>query len=125
MKRPPKPFAGSDLKDCQEPEAQEQVGGNHKTGCDAVRVRRPESSPVGKMADSSGRVGKSGGGSGAGKGAVSAEQVRSRELRRHRRRCRVRARNRICGSEGPLVLSTFAMVTPGGAGVFGGDHDPF
>lgn len=79
MKRPPKPFAGSDLKGCQEPEAQEQVGGNHQTGCDAVRVRGPESSPVGKMADSSGRVGKSGG-SGAGKGAVSAEQVRSREL---------------------------------------------
>lgn len=74
MKTQPKPFTGSDLKSCQEPGAQEQVGGNPPAGCDAVRVRRPESLQVGKMADSSGRVGKSGG-SGAGKGAVSAEQV--------------------------------------------------
>lgn len=82
MKTQPKPFAGSDLKSSREPEAQGQVGGNHRAGCDAVGVRRPESWKVGKMADSSGRVGKSGG-SGAGKGAVSAEQVRSRERRRH------------------------------------------
>lgn len=99
MKTQPKPFAGSDLKRCQEPEAQEQVGGNHPAGRDAVRVRRPESLQVGKMADSSGRVGKSGG-SGAGKGAVSAEQVRSRERTGHPGRCRVRAGDRICGSEG-------------------------
>lgn len=117
MKTQPKPFAGSDLKSFQEPEAQGQVGGNHQAGCDVVRVRRPESLQVGKMADSSGRVGKSGG-SGAGKGAVSAEQVRSRERRRHLDGCRVRARNRICGSEGPLVLSTFALVTHRGKGVF-------
>ncbi|XP_051003825.1 prefoldin subunit 2 isoform X1 [Acomys russatus] len=37
-------------------------------------MRRPESLQVAKMADSSGRVGKSSG-SGTGKGAVSAEQV--------------------------------------------------
>lgn len=87
-------------------------------------VRRPESLQVGKMADSSGRVGKSGG-SGTGKGAVSAEQVRNRERRRHLGRCRVRARKRTCDSEGPLVLPTFSLVTHRGEGVFGGDHNPF
>lgn len=46
MKTQPKPFTGSDLKSCQEPGAQEQVGGNPPAGCDAVRVRRPESLQV-------------------------------------------------------------------------------
>jgi hypothetical protein len=124
MKTQPKPFTGSDLKSCQEPGAQEQVGGNPPAGCDAVRVRRPESLQVGKMADSSGRVGKSGG-SGAGKGAVSAEQVRSRERTRHPGRCRIRVEDKICGSKGPLVLSTVSMGTHGGEGVSGGDHEPF
>jgi hypothetical protein len=41
-----------------------------------VRPRKPETLQAAKMAESSGRVGKSSG-SGAGKGAVSAEQVRS------------------------------------------------
>lgn len=79
MKTQPKPFTGSVLRSCLEPEAQGQVGGNYQAGCDAMGVRWPESLQVAKMADSSGRVGKSSG-SGTGKGAVSAEQVRSREL---------------------------------------------
>lgn len=84
------------------------MGGNYQTGCDAVGVRRPESSQVAKMADSSGRVSKSSGSS-TGKGAVSAEQVSIRERRGQLGRCRVRAGNGVCGLYRPSALSTFSV----------------
>lgn len=120
MKTKPKPFAGSSLKSCPESEAQGQVGGNYQTGCDALGVRRPESLQVAKMADSSGRVGKSSG-SGTGKGAVSAEQVRSRE-----RWVGVEFVQEIgsgaCTELEPFPRSPWSRT--GERGLLGGDHAP-
>lgn len=113
MKTRPEPLAGSRPERGREAQAPGPAGGS-----DARAALRAGSPQAAKMAESSGRAGKSCG-SGAGKGAVSAEQVRrggggGGRPGRVRRRCEQRARPRLSAA------STPARRAPGGRPESGG-----